>query len=52
MVEMSGYNLTPTIDISAKPISQVPPIVLQASTHKYFPSLNESIGIGAQPIVT
>jgi hypothetical protein len=31
MIEMSGYNLTPTVGTASKPTDQVPPMVLQAS---------------------
>jgi hypothetical protein len=52
MVEMSGYNLTPTTDTASNPTTQVPPLVLQESIQQDFPSSDDSIGIGTHPIVT
>jgi hypothetical protein len=51
MVKMSGYNLTRTVDTASNPTTQVPPMVLQASTQHNGPSLDDSIGIGTHPIV-
>jgi hypothetical protein len=51
MVKMSGYNLTRTIDTASKPIAQVPPMVLQASTQHDGPSSDDPKGIGTHPMV-